>query len=150
MSLGKGVMPTWVTPPSPIGKLYVTGNNVATIFEIDLETWQIERTFETGAGPYNLDVSPDGTRMVATYKGGDAVGFWDLGRGIETTRTPTSRPLPHGVVITPDGEYAFVTVEGVGADPGTVEVYQVDTGERVASIDVGKQAGGIAFWKMED
>jgi len=87
--------------------------------------------------------------LVATYKGADAVGFWDLGLGVETTRTSTSRTIPHGVVITPDGEYAFVTLEGVGADPGTVEVFRVDTGERVASVDVGKQAGGIAFWKME-
>jgi len=45
LSLGDGVMPTWVTSPSPTGKLYVTGNNVAKIFEIDVETWQIERTF---------------------------------------------------------------------------------------------------------
>ena len=52
--------------------------------------------------------------------------------------------------MTPDGAYAFVTLEGVGADPGTVEVYDVPTGERVAAVDIGKQAGGIAFWKMED
>ncbi len=78
LSLGDGVMPTWVSRPTPDGKVYVTGNNVARIFEIDLASWRIERTFETGAGPYNLDVSADGTRLVATYKNGDAVGFWDL------------------------------------------------------------------------
>ncbi len=150
LPLGEGVMPTWVTRPTPDGKVYVTGNNVARIFEIDLDDWRIERTFETGAGPYNIDVSPDGARMVATYKNGDAVGFWDLESGEETARTPTSRTIPHGVVVTPDAELAFVTLEGVGADPGTVEIYRMATGERVGAVDVGKQAGGIAFWKEED
>ena len=150
LSLGDGIMPTWVTRPTPDGKVYVTGNNVGKIFEVDLGAWAIVRTFETGAGPYNLAVTPDGTTLVATYKGGDAVGFWDLGRGTETARVTTSRTIPHGVVVTPDGEYAFVTLEGVGSDAGTVEVYHVATGARVDTVDIGKQAGGIAFWKTED
>ena len=61
----------------------------------------------------------------------------------------TSRTIPHGVTVTPDGAYAFVTLEGVGNDPGTVEVYHVPTAERVATVDIGKQAGGLAFWKMD-
>jgi DNA-binding beta-propeller fold protein YncE len=150
LSLGEGVMPTWVTRPTEDGRVYVTGNNVAKIFEIDLDTWSIRRTFDAGSGPYNLAVSPDGATLVATYKGGDAVGFWDLRRGTETARTVTSRSIPHGVTVTPDGLYAFVTLEGVGAEAGTVEVYQVATGARVGAVDIGKQAGGIAFWRTED
>lgn len=150
LPLGAGVMPTWVTQPSPSGKVYVTGNNVATIFEVDLASWRIERRFETGSGPYNLGLSPDGSTLVATYKEADAVGFWNLETGREMVRVVTSRTIPHGVVMTPDGEYAFVTLEGVGDDPGTVEVYRVATGERMGAVDVGKQAGGIAFWKMSE
>ena len=150
LSLGEGVMPTWATRPTADGKVYVTGNNVAKILEVDLSSWRVERTFETGPGPYNLDLTPDEATIVATYKSGDAVGFWDLESGREVARTGTSRTIPHGVAVTSDGEYAFVTLEGVGADPGTVEVYYVSTGERVAAVDVGKQAGGIAFWKMEE
>ena len=150
LSLGEGVMPTWVTQPTHDGRVYVTGNNVSKIFEVDLAAWRVQRVFETGAGPYNLDVTSDGAMLVATYKGGDAVGFWDLERGREIARAGTSRTIPHGVVVTPDGEYAFVTLEGVGSDPGTVEVYQVATGERVGAVDIGKQAGGIAFWKTDE
>ena len=150
LPLGAGVQPTWVTAPTAGGKVYVTGNNVARIFEVDLATWTVDRTFETGAGPYNLDVTPDGSTLVATYKGGAAVGFWDLATGEERARVATTRTIPHGVVITPDGRYAFVTLEGVGSEPGTVEVYHVPTGERVGAANVGKQAGGIAFWTMRD
>ncbi len=150
LSLGAGVQPTWVTAPTTDGRLYVTGNNVAKIFEVDRERWTIRRTFETGPGPYNLDVTPDGSTLVATYKGGATVGFWDLETGTERARVETTRTIPHGVAITPDGHYAFVTLEGVGIEPGTVEVFHVPTAERVGAVDVGKQAGGIAFWKTED
>ena len=149
LPLGDGVQPTWVTRPTADGIAYVTGNNVARVFEVDLRSWRILRTFETGAGPYNLDVTPDGATLVATYKGGDAVGFWDLGSGTERARVSTTRTLPHGVAITPDGRYAFVTLEGVGSDPGTVEIYHVPTAERVGVVDIGKQAGGVAFWKTD-
>ena len=150
LPLGAGVQPTWVTTPTAAGIAYVTGNNVARVFEVDLGAWRILRTFETGAGPYNLDVTSDGSTLVATYKNEDAVGFWNLATGRERARVITSRTIPHGVVVTPDGEYAFVTLEGVGGEPGTVEVYHVPTAERVDTVDVGKQAGGIAFWKTVD
>ena len=55
--------------------------------------------------------------------------------------------MTHGVVVTPDSRYAFVSVEGIGGDPGTVDVIDLETMRQVATADVGKQAGGIAFWK---
>ena len=142
--------PTWVTAPTPQGTVYVTGNNAAVIFEVDLAAWEIRRTFQTGPGPYNLDVTPDGKTLVATYKSGGTVGFWNLEVGRESNRIRTTRTIPHGVVVTPDGEYAFVTLEGVGSEPGTVEVYHIPTRRRVDTVDIGTQAGGIAFWKMDE
>ena len=149
LSLGDGVQPTWVTAPTAAGRLFVTGNNVARIFEIDVARWEVVRTFETGPGPYNIGLTPDGSTLVVTYKAGASVGFWDLTSGQERARIETTRTIPHGVVLTRDGEYAFVTLEGVGSEPGTVEVYHVPSAERVGTVDVGKQAGGIAFWKMQ-
>ena len=149
LSLGEGVQPTWVSAPTAGGRVFVTGNNVAKVFEVDLEAWRVVRSFDTGPGPYNLAITEDGTMLVVTYKSGASVGFWDLAVGRERARTETSRSIPHGVALTPDGKYAFVTLEGVGSEPGTVEVYHVESGERVDAVDVGKQAGGIAFWKTE-
>ena len=57
--------------------------------------------------------------------------------------------MPHGVVVSDDDRYAIVTLEGVGGEPGTVEVYDIATAQRVSEIDVGKQAGGIIYWKGE-
>jgi DNA-binding beta-propeller fold protein YncE len=147
--LGDGVQPTWVSAPTTDGRVFVTGNNVSKIFEVDVKSWRVVRSFESGPSPYNLAVTPDEATLVVTYKSGAAVGFWDLRSGRERARVETSRAIPHGVALTPDGEYAFVTLEGVGSEPGTVEVYHVESGERVGTVDVGKQAGGVAFWKME-
>ena len=150
LSLGDGVQPSWVTRPTSTRRVFVTGNNTATVFEVDLDRWEVVRELATGEGPYNAAVTPDERTLVVTYKSGGAVGFWDLVTGVERARVETSRSIPHGVVMTPDGKYAFVTLEGVGDEPGTVEVYAVDAAERLGAVDVGKQASGIAFWKFEE
>ena len=144
------VQPTWATQPTLDGKIYVAGNNANAIYEVDVARWAVTRTFtDTTAGPYNLDVTPDGRWLVATYKKSAAVGIWDLEAGVEVANIPTTRPIPHGVVISPDQRFAFVTNEGIGGEPGTVEVYDLATKTRAASADVGKQAGGLAFWKIQ-
>lgn len=148
LPLGRGhsVEPTWVTAPTPRGRVYVAGSGSDTLYEIDLGSWGVLRRFEGGRGPYNADVTPDGSRLLVTYKKDAALGIWDLETGRETRRVATTRRVPHGVVVTADGRFAFVTVEGVGGEPGSVEVYDVARGERLAQLDVGKQAGGIALW----
>jgi hypothetical protein len=41
-----------------------------------------------------------------------------------------------------------VSVEGVGSQPGTVDINDLVALKKVASVDVGQQAGGIDFWKI--
>ena len=142
-----GIEPTWVTSPSLDGKVYVTGSKSNQIFEIDLLDWRIERTFsDTGEQPYNVALVEETGLLIATYKSGSEVGFWDLESGAEIERIKTSRALPHGVVVTRDGAYSFVSVEGVGGEPGAVEIYDNQSRRRLGSVDVGKQAGGLALW----
>lgn len=144
------LQPTWATAPTADGRVYVMGNNTNAIVEVDVAKWAVARRFTgTHTGPYNGDVTPDGRTLVVTYKRGAAVGIWDLETGEEAARIRTTRTVPHGVVISPDGRYAFVTNEGVGAEPGVVEVYDLESRTRVTSAEIGKQAGGIAFWKIE-
>ena len=148
MDMSEMIKPTWATSPTPQGKIYVAGNGAGKILEIDLEDWEITREFATPAGPYNLDVSLDGTLLAVTYKSSRSVGFWDLNAGKEVGRVETLRPIPHGIVITPDARYAFATIEGIGGEPGSVEAYDLTTFKRIGNLDIGKQAGGIAFWKI--
>nr|MCU0647114.1 hypothetical protein [Gemmatimonadaceae bacterium] len=61
----------------------------------------------------------------------------------------TSNKVAHGVVISADSRYAFVSSEGVGAQPGKVDVVDLRARVVAATVDVAQQAGGIAFWKQE-
>jgi len=139
--------PTWAVPSVDGKSVYVACNRNAEVLEIDRESWSVVRRFPTGAGPYNLDVTPDGNRLVVTYKGAQATGVIDLASG-EVRSVANTRRLPHGVAISFDSRYAFISVEGIGGEPGTVDIIDLNHATLAASVDVGKQAGGIGFWKF--
>jgi len=141
--------PTWAQPSSTGAKIYVACNKSDEILEIDRDTWSVSRRLKTGRGPYNLAVTPDGKLLVASLKPGSSVEVFDLATGQSVMQMKSSTTLAHGVAISPDSRYAFVSSEGVGAAPGKVDVYDLVARTRVGTVDVGQQAGGIAFWKME-
>jgi DNA-binding beta-propeller fold protein YncE len=143
-----GCSPTWAQPSADGKKIYVACNKADQILEVDREAWMVSRRFTAGRGPYNLAVSPNGRHLLASLKQGGGVQVFDLESGRSVLQEKSSTTVTHGTVITPDSRYAFVTSEGVGAEPGKVDIYDLQTLERVASVDVGQQAGGIAFWKM--
>lgn len=140
--------PTWIAVSVDDEHLYVPCNGRDEVLEIEASTLSIQRRFPTGRGPYNADVTPDGSYLVVTLKGNQAVAIFDLATG-EETRVETSRPVTHGIVVSPDSRYAFVSNEAVGATRGTVDVIDIAAGRLVASVEVQYQPGGIGFWKME-
>ncbi len=140
--------PTWVVPSPDDRFLYVPCNQRGLILEISATSLAVTRRFATGKGPYNADVSPDGAWLVVTLKGDQGVAIVDLRTGTET-RVATTQPVTHGVVITPDSRYAFVSNEAIGATRGTVDVIDLVHKRRVASVAVQHQPGGIGFWKMD-
>ena len=62
-----------------------------------------------------------------------------------SSRVASSRPVTHGVAVSSDGRFAFVTNESRNADPGTLDVIDLQTDAVVATVIVGLQAGGIAL-----
>lgn len=141
-------VPTWAQPSNDGSEIYVACNKSNDIAVIDAATWKLSRRFAAGNGVYNLAMTKDG-RLVATNKRGQSVSIFDPKSGKELARLPTKRKVVHGAVVTPDNRYAFISVEGVGDDPGTVEVIDLDAMKTVATVDVPTQAAGIDFWKSE-
>lgn len=141
--------PTWTQPSTGGAHVYVACNASDEILELSVPDWRITRRWDTGRGPYNLTVSPDGALLVATLRPGAGVQIVDLRSGTIGGAVATSGPLAHGVVVSPDNRYAFVTVEDIGMAPGKVDVFALPALTRVATVEVGQQAGGIAFWRME-
>jgi len=141
--------PTWAEPSVDGASIFVACNKSSEILEIDAGSWQITRRIPARSGVYNLDVTHDGHRLIATNKRDQSVSIYELKSGRELARLPTKRKVLHGVVVSPDDLYAFVTVEGIGSEPGTVEVIDLTTLKTVATLDVGSGASGVDFYKTE-
>lgn len=146
--LSPSCSPTWVVPAAGSDRLYVACNRGDRVVELDRASWSVTHVFETGPGPYNLALTPDDRILVATLKGGAAVQFFDTATRRSIATAPTSTTVPHGVAVSLDGRYAFVSVEGVGAEPGKVDIFELENFERIADVEVGQQAGGIVVWRM--
>jgi len=142
--------PTWADPHPSKPRVYVANNGADEAVEVDTESWHVTRRFDTGKAPYNLEVSPDGKLLVISYKGEGATGIWDLESGDELARISNSRGVTHGVSISADNRFAFISVEGKNGEPGSVDVIDLELLQRTEVIEVGKQAGGIIYWKMEE
>jgi DNA-binding beta-propeller fold protein YncE len=139
--------PTWAEPSIDGKSIFVACNASSEIVEIDAANWQLIRRIPARAGVYNLETTHDGQRLIATNKRDQSVSIYDLKTKKELARLPTKRKVLHGVVVSPDDAYAFVTVEGVGSEPGTVEIIDLAALKTVATIDVPPGAAGIDFYK---
>lgn len=143
------IKPTWVTPHPLENKLFVAGNGSDEIIVIDTEKWSIVDNLKSGKGPYNTDISQDGRYLIATLKGEGKTQIWDLKKD-KSSIVPNSSSVSHGVAVSPDSKYAFVSVEGIGGEPGLVDVIDIKKSKIISTVRIGKQAGGIAFWKTEN
>jgi DNA-binding beta-propeller fold protein YncE len=139
--------PTWAQPSPSGNSVFVACNASDDLVEIDVESWTLLRRIPAGRGIYNVAVTSDGARLVATNKQGQSISVFDLTDGRELARIPTLRTTVHGVVISPDDRWAFVTVEGKGSEPGTLEIVDLESLTVAARLDLGQMAGGIAYWK---
>ena len=141
--------PTWAQPTPDGRSIFVACNKSNEILVIDRENWALERKVSVPGGPYNLAISEDGEILIASLKAAGKVQFLEASTGKSLGLATSTTTVTHGVVVTPDSRYAFVSMEGKGADPGKVDAYDLETFQLVGSVEVGQQAGGIIFWKME-
>ncbi len=142
-----GCSPTWAQPSADGKFVYVACNKSDEIVEVDAATWKITRRMAARGGVYNLAATKDG-KLITTNKRDQSVSIVELSTGKELARLATKRRVVHGAVVSPDNRYAFISVEGVGADPGTVEVIDLAALKIVATVDIPAQAAGIDFYKI--
>jgi YVTN family beta-propeller protein len=139
--------PTWAQPSADGATVFVACNKSSDIVEIDVARWAMTRRIPAGNGVYNLAVTRDGKYLLGTNKRDKSVSVIDVASGKETARIATSRRVASGLTISSDDRYAFITQEGVGSEPGAVDVIDLRALQKAATIDIGQQAGGIDFWK---
>jgi DNA-binding beta-propeller fold protein YncE len=141
--------PTWAQPSRTTASVFVACNGSSDIVEVGLREWKLVRRIPAGAGVYNLAMTRDG-RLIATNRRDQSVSVIDTETGAELTRVRTRRKVVHGVAVSPDDRYAFISLEGVAAEPGTVEILDLKSLTMVGSVDVGQQAGGLDVVRMVD
>ena len=140
--------PTWAQPSADGKFILVACNKSDEIVEIDAASWKVSRRIRARPGVYNLAVTSDG-KIIATNKRDQSVSIYEVKSGRELARITTKRRVLHGVVVSPDNRYAFITVEGVGSEPGTVEIIDLEALKTAAVVDVPAQAAGIDFLRIE-
>jgi DNA-binding beta-propeller fold protein YncE len=141
--------PTWAQPSVDGTSIFVACNKSSEVVEVNAAQWKVTRRIPARPGVYNLAVTKDGTRLLTTNKRDQSVSVIDIKSGRELARIPTRRKVLHGVVVSPDDRYAFVSVEGIGSEPGTVEIIELAALKIVASVDVPEEAAGIDFLRTE-
>lgn len=144
-------LPSWVETGRGVAAnrfVYVTCASSGDVDIVDTRAWSVVQRVQLGGSPAEAAATPDGSRLVVALRDAQSVAVVDLRVGRELARVRTSAPVPHGVVVSPDGRYAFVSNEAAGSDVGTVDVIDLRTPERVASTAVRFQPGPIAFWGL--
>ena len=141
-------VPTWAQPNNDGSEVYVACNKSNEVVAIDVASWKIARRFPGANGVYNLAMTKDG-RLIATNKRSQSVSIFDPKSGKELAHLATKRKVVHGAVVSPDNRYAFISAEGIGSDPGTVEIIDLAAMKTVATVDTGAQAAGIDFYRTE-
>src|SRR5258705_765731 len=138
-------MPTFVSVSPDDRRLYVACNHGNTLQVLDAGSLELVKEIPAGAGAYNVEPSADGRWIIVTNKKAQSVSLVDAQTLAEVAKIPTTKPLPHGVAYSPDGRWAFISQESVGIDPGAVDVIDLTTRARVASIPIPLQPTGITI-----
>ncbi len=128
----------WSSSASAGGVLLVGNKSAATVYALDLSNGEKLAEFESGAGPHEIEVSPDGRLAVVADYGERAVGNtltvidWPA-RSVLRRIDLGDNTRPHGLRFLPDGRRLVVTTEG---SDRLTEV-DVEAGEVLRSIEVG-------------
>jgi len=121
------------------GDVLLVGNKSAdTVSALDTGSGERLRWFDTGIGPHEIEVAPDGRHAVVSNYGrqdepGDSLTVIDWpAREVARVIDLGENSRPHGMAFLPDGRLA-VTAEGVNG----LLVVDIAEGEVVARIPVG-------------
>ena len=137
--------PTYVSVSPDDRTLYVACNTGNTLQVWDAATLSMRAEVPVGKGAYNVEVSPNGALVIVTNKKDRSVSLVDARSLTELARIPTTKPVVHGVAWSPDGRYAYISQESVGADPGAVDMIDVAGRRVVTTVPLPAQPTGITI-----
>jgi YVTN family beta-propeller protein len=114
------------------------------------------KVIPVGQYPLILAMSPDGRYVYSANRNSNSVSVIRTGLDTVVATVQNVGPQPHGIDITADGRFAYVSCENVTAAvpphhptsgskvPGFVAVVDLATNQVVKTIEVGAFAAGVA------
>jgi YVTN family beta-propeller protein len=143
---------------TPDGKRVWVGSNAeGIVVVVDVEKGQPIDTLSGFGIPYRLAVSRDGATAIVTDPARGEVRVFDAvarrqrllisipRRDIVPTAEVPGSPSPEGVTTSPDGRWAFVTLQG----RNLVAMIDLESGNIAAYAPTGTWSDGIAFSTLE-
>jgi YVTN family beta-propeller protein len=117
---------------------------------IDTATNKITANIPTGFIPWQIAVTPDGSKLYATSAGSADVAANPFPFAVSVIDTATNAVTttirigsePFGVAVTPDGRRVYVT--SLTIDTSSVLVIDTTTNTVIATIPVSGGAGGVS------
>jgi DNA-binding beta-propeller fold protein YncE len=139
--------PTFVSVSPDDKTLYAACNHGNSLQVWDAGSLTKTKEIPLGQGAYNVEPSLDGKWVIVTNKKDKSFSLVDAATLTEVARIPTTKKIVHGVAWSPDGKYAYISQESIGADPGAIDMLDLSTRKVVASVPVPAQPTGIAIWR---
>ncbi len=143
--LTKECAATFVSVSADDSRLFVACNYGNALQVWDAKTRTLIKSIPTGAGAYNVEPSGDGALLIVTNKKDQSISVIDASTLLERKRIPTAKKIVHGVAFSPDGRYAYISQESIGADFGAVDVLDLATLTITSSYPVAAQPTGITI-----
>jgi len=115
---------------------YITSNGTGEVKVIDTSTNAVVQTIATGAGPFGVAVSPDGSRVYVANQSGTTVSVFsaDSATGqLSALTTITTGTAPRAVKFSADGTRAYVANQ----TSGSVSVINTATNSVIATVPTG-------------
>lgn len=147
--LTKECAATFVSVSADDSRLYVACNYGNELQVWDARSRTLIKAIPTGAGAYNVEPSHDGKLLIVTNKKDQSISVIDAVTLTEIKRITTAKKIVHGVAFSPDGRYAYISQESIGADPGAVDVLDLTTLTISSSYPVAAQPTGITILRSQ-
>jgi len=147
--MNKECAATFVSVSADDSRFFVACNSGNALQVWDASSRTLIKSIPTGAGAYNVEPSPDGKLILVTNKKDQSISVIDAMTLVERKRIPVAKKIVHGVAFSPDGRYAYITQESIGADPGAVDVLDLSTLLITSSFAVPAQPTGVTILRQD-
>ncbi|MFQ5583722.1 MAG: c-type cytochrome domain-containing protein, partial [Calditrichia bacterium] len=156
----KGPLQMTISPDDQ--EIYLSAQIANEMLVIETANHTVVDAIAVGSQPWHPAFTPDGSKVYVGNQGSNSVSVIDTGtRTVIKTIQGNGLSNPHGIAVSGDGQYVFVSNQNKSGDyvprhnfgdngnVGTVVVIDTNTDEIVKVLEVENFGSGMAIWEGE-